>query len=63
MAMTCIYGGKECDGCMECKEEKEYYCPVCGELVEETLYVSTDGEIVGCGSCVIAKEPWEVLGE
>jgi len=61
MSYPCIMSNKECDGCMACKEEeKEYYCPLCGEAVEETFYVSTDGEIVGCENCVTTKEPREV---
>lgn len=62
MAMICIHGG-ECTGCMECQEEKEYYCPVCGEEVTERIYTSTDGEIVGCENCIIIKEPYEVMEE
>lgn len=63
MSYPCVMGNKECDGCMACKEAKEYYCPVCGEPVEEKLYVSTDGEIVGCENCINEKEPCEVLDE
>ncbi len=62
MAMICIHGG-ECTGCMGCQEEKEYYCPICGEQVFETLYVSNDGDIVGCENCVTTKEPYEVMNE
>ena len=62
MAMICIHGG-ECTGCMECQKEDEYYCPVCGEQVYETLYISNDGDIVGCENCITTKEPNEVLGE
>ena len=62
MAMTCIHGG-ECDGCMACQEPQEYFCPICGEEVTETIYVSTEGDILGCENCVKVKEPSEVLGE
>lgn len=63
MAMICIHGG-ECTGCMACQEEeKEYYCPICGEKVFETVYVSNDGDVVGCENCVTTKEPYEVLEE
>lgn len=52
MAMICKNGCKECDGCMRCYEEpKPYFCPVCGKEVEEFVY-QTDGEIIGCESCV-----------
>lgn len=61
MAMICIHGGKECDGCMECQNEDEYYCPVCGDRVFEKVYVSNDGEVVGCENCITTKEPYEVL--
>lgn len=60
MSYPCIKGSGECNGCMGCKEEKEYYCPVCGDKVYEELYVSNDGEIVGCENCISTKEPWEV---
>lgn len=61
MSYQCIMGGGECDGCMRCKgEPKEYYCPVCGELVEETVYVSNNNEVIGCENCVTPKEPSEV---
>ena len=63
MAMVCIRGGSECDGCMDCQEQQEYYCPICGEEVTETVYVSNDGEIVGCENCIIKKETWEVTQE
>ena len=64
MAYNCIkYSNKrECDGCGDCQpEEKEYYCPVCGELVEDRVYVSTDGDILGCENCVKEKDPREML--
>lgn len=59
MSMICISGGKECTGCMSCREESEYYCPVCGEQVEEHLYKTNEGEIVGCENCISTIEPWE----
>ena len=64
MAYNCIkYSNKrECDGCGDCQpEEKEYYCPVCGELVEDRVYVSTDGDILGCENCVKEKDPREMI--
>ena len=63
MAYPCVKYGGECDGCGSCQEEKEYYCPVCGEQVFETVYVSNDGDVVGCENCVNKKEPCEVLDE
>ena len=63
MAYNCIkYSNKrECDGCGDCQPEEEYYCPVCGELVEDRVYVSTDGDILGCENCVKEKDPREML--
>ena len=63
MAMTCISGSCECDGCMECQDEEEYICPKCGKEVFDTIYISDDGSIVGCENCIITKEPYEVMGE
>lgn len=25
MAMICVYDGRECDGCMECYDDEDYY--------------------------------------
>lgn len=62
MAYSCVKGlKKECDGCMECKEERDFYCPVCGCKVRETVFVSNSGEVVGCDNCAEIKEPWEML--
>ena len=52
---------KECDGCMVCREEKKYFCPICGEKVFETVYVDNSGDVIGCENCVSMKEPEEVL--
>ena len=51
---------KECDGCMNCRPETHYYCPVCRKEVFETVFVS-DGEVIGCENCAEIKEPHEVL--
>ena len=40
-------------------EPKTYYCPVCGEETD-TYYKDKDGVIVGCDSCIVPVEPWEV---
>ena len=62
MAFQCSIGlDKECDGCMSCKSAKDYYCPVCGNEVYETVYVSNDGDVLGCENCAQIKEPWEML--
>lgn len=64
MAYPCIkYGGKECDGCGDCQANNEYYCPICGELLDDIVYVSTEGDVVGCDSCVGIKHPSEVFDD
>lgn len=64
MAYTCVKGYKsECDGCGGCGNEEYYYCPVCGEEVYETVFVSNDGDVLGCDNCAKIKEPWEMLKE
>ena len=66
MAMVCVNGSSECTGCMQCEEEKEYYCPVCGEKLEwdEQVYVVNGNEIIGCENCIETMsadeyEDWE----
>lgn len=61
MAFNCVISDKECTGCMACKPEQHYYCPVCGEKVYETVYVSNDGDVLGCENCAQIKEPLEML--
>ena len=62
MAYMCIkVHNKECNGCMECKGSNEpYYCEICGEEVCEKVYVSINGDIVGCENCIEEKEPCDV---
>lgn len=63
MSYPCILYGGECDGCGKCQgEEKKYYCPICGEEVDG-VYVSNDGEVVGCENCVTLKDIWDVMDE
>ena len=54
---------KDCDGCMDCKPSKSYYCPICGEEVYETVFVDNHGNVLGCENCAQIKEPHEVLGD
>ena len=62
MGYMCIKDhSRECDGCMTCKPEDIYYCPVCGQEVYEVVYVSNDGEVIGCENCAQIKEPWEMM--
>ena len=64
MAYRCIkHYSKECDGCMDCKSRKAYYCPVCGDEVYETVFVDNSGYVLGCENCAQIKEPHEVLGD
>ena len=56
MALACVSGGKECNGCMGCQPEPTpFYCPVCNEEVEEMVY-KIDSEIIGCDACVEAVD-------
>jgi len=63
MAMSCINGSRECDGCMACQEEVNYKCPVCGEELGclEDVFVDGSGEVVGCEHCLKKVEAGEVL--
>ncbi len=56
----CKSGNRECDGCGACQETPTYICPVCGEEVFETVFVSNDGEVLGCDNCAQIKEPYEM---
>jgi hypothetical protein len=42
-------------GCPSSKSV-EYSCPVCGSEYPERVYTSVDGEIIGCGDCVTARD-------
>jgi hypothetical protein len=61
MGFMCINGGIECDGCMDCKPDPHYYCPVCGEEVCEAVFVDKDGDVIGCECCAEMKSPHEVF--
>lgn len=54
MAMACINGAKECDGCMACQPELTP-CPHCGGEDYEIQYIQ-DGEWIGCDECT--KTNW-----
>ena len=63
MGYMCIYNHRlDCDGCMRCKKTAAYYCPICGNEIEETVYIYKDGEVIGCENCVMDKPPWEAEG-
>lgn len=61
MGYMCIKANRECDGCMGCKPEVRYFCPICGKEIYETVFVTNDGEVIGCENCSQTKEPHEVL--
>lgn len=65
MAMVCVTGGRECDGCGRCfPEAREHECPACGATLGETDSVFViGGEIVGCEYCVREKQAYEVFEE
>lgn len=64
MAYRCIKNhARECDGCMACKPERHYYCPICGDEVTETVYVAADGEVVGCDNCIQTKDPEDMIDD
>ena len=51
MALVCVRGVRECDGCSACDGESDRVCPVCGKECE-LIYKSADGDIVGCDNCI-----------
>jgi predicted amidophosphoribosyltransferase len=60
MGYMCIKNSSlECDGCMACREEKRYRCPVCGEEILEKVFVDYMGNVIGCENCAEEKDPWE----
>ena len=62
MAYRCSRNSmKECEGCMACQQDRTYYCPVCGDEVEENVFITLDGEVIGCENCVQAKDPEDIL--
>lgn len=63
MAYHCKCGNRECDGCGNCKEDHTYICPICGEEVFETVFVSNDGEVLGCDNCAQIKEPCDMIDD
>lgn len=62
MALVCEKNpGRLCNGCMDCRPEVHYYCPICDAEVFETVFVNDEGEVIGCENCAQIKEPHEVL--
>ena len=62
---VCRYksGNQECDSCGRCGKTPSYFCPVCGEEVYETIFVTNDGEVLGCENCAQIKEPCDMIQE
>ena len=64
MAYHCVkHPSRECDGCMDCEPDIHYYCPICNMEAYETVFVNSDGEVIGCDNCVEIKEPHEVIDD
>ena len=61
MGFMCEHGRGECTGCMDCRTEPCFFCPVCGEEIEDTVFVDKDDDVIGCESCVKMKNPYEVF--
>ena len=62
MAYMCVKNSsRECDGCMECKDDYKYFCPICNAEVYADVYVNKEGEILGCENCVIVKDVGDVI--
>ncbi|MCI8704198.1 MAG: hypothetical protein HFE60_07940 [Anaerotignum sp.] len=49
MALVCVNGAKECDGCMRCQPAPPP-CPCCGSEDYEVRYIQ-EGDWIGCDSC------------
>ncbi len=48
MAMSCVHGGKACDGCMSCQVSEELgVCAECGEAIAYGEdYYDIEGELL-----------------
>ena len=60
MAMVCISGASECNGCSRCygKVERKNYCASCGKRLDydSKVYIDKEsGEVVGCDKCITMK--------
>lgn len=66
MAMVCVTGGRECDGCSRCfQDDPVYTCPVCGTELdsEDRVYMNDCGEITGCEYCINIVRAHQALGD
>lgn len=51
MSLSCIHGGKECDGCMECQDKISFiHCDICGIEIHDVYYDINDDII--CEECL-----------
>ena len=48
MALICVSGGRECDGCMECIKDGELVCEWCGCEITNEDYFEYDGRCEFC---------------
>lgn len=65
MAMICVSGARECDGCGRCFPGSPIYtCPACGEELDaiSSVYLH-EGEIVGCEYCIRTRQLYTVMEE
>lgn len=64
MAMTCVTGGRECDGCGNCQENHNSavgICCDCGEpIVDGIEYLNLDGRLY-CELCLYDMPAGELL--
>ena len=44
-------------------EEKPICCPVCGEELDDYVFVDNFGDVIGCEKCVHVREVYEVFGD
>ena len=64
MAMSCISGARECDGCGRCFREFAESCPVCGaELAPDDALYRHLGATLGCSYCIEPIPAWEAAEE
>lgn len=49
--MMCMHSNRECDGCMNCQETKEYLCDKCGVPIP-TGYAYRIDDMLLCEDCV-----------
>ena len=53
MAIICINGCKECDGCMACYENNVIYCGECTQALTEDECYEDEHHSVLCKDCLL----------